>query len=376
MGNKHSAPPPVHLPAPIRLPTIHIPAPPLPKPVAIHIPTFHPVTLPKPAPIHLAPLPPVHVDVPKPTINMKALEMATGIIAGVVSVTPMGKAAMMGITGIADAASHGAASKYLNNGNSTNSTLSLLPGGILAQRIANDASDGKSGAALAKFVPDPVHLAVFDLKTVAAAAAANPGNTLAATRAVAQDNRASLFATAGNIRAPIPSIQSTLAAPAALSRDVSATTKSSLFDIVAPASTLSVSVAAPIKASLFAAPPPPAVPVAPLLAFSDNVVAPSDSRSTLTFSPTAALPQPLSGSTLPSMATAPSSVAAPEVVPTGPTNTLSERAPLHPGVAADAALGSGASTLSQSAPPAAPGIGFGTMAPVLGVAGVLAMALL
>jgi len=105
-------------------------------------------------------------NIPKPKIDMKALQTATGIIAGVVALTPVGKALLMVSTTIADKATHGKATAYLNNGHATNGTLSMLPGGFLAQTIANDASGGKSGDALAKYVPDPKKMVIHEASTL------------------------------------------------------------------------------------------------------------------------------------------------------------------------------------------------------------------
>ena len=86
---------------------------------------------------------------------MKALKESLGIIAGVISVNPVGKLVVMGVMGIADASTGGKASDFINDGHKMNTTLSLLPAGMLMQQIANDASDGKSGDALTKYIPDP-----------------------------------------------------------------------------------------------------------------------------------------------------------------------------------------------------------------------------
>jgi hypothetical protein len=105
-------------------------------------------------------------NIPKPKIDMKALQTATGLIAGVASLTPQGKALLMVSTTIADKATGGKATAYLNNGHSTNGTLSMLPGGFLAQQVLNDASGGKSGNALAKYVPDPKKMVIHEVSTL------------------------------------------------------------------------------------------------------------------------------------------------------------------------------------------------------------------
>ena len=260
MGNKPSAPPPIriapiHIPAPppIRIAPIHIAPIQMPKPALIRLPAMKPISLP-PMPRLPPPPPPIHIDIPKPKIDMAALQKFTGALAGAVAVTPMGKVMMMGITTVADAATHGAASNYLNSGMQVNSTLGMLPGGVLAQRLANDASNGKSGDALAKFVPDPVHLVIHDAKAVAVALVTNPASTLSVVKAAAQDNRAALLTVGSNdIRASVP--VSSIVVPAALSRNVSVVARPSLLTLVAaatmPASTITTTAKSVAKPALF-----------------------------------------------------------------------------------------------------------------------------
>ena len=217
-------------------PSLRLPAPP-----KINIPKIH---IPAPKPIHIPPPPPIHipkivippVNIPKPKIDMKALQMATGIIGGVVSAIPMGKYVMMGITAAADAGTKGAASSYLNSGHATNSTLSMIPGAILAQRIANDATGGKSGAALNKYVPDPVHLAIADAKAVATAIATKPSTTLSVFKDALRSNVEQTKAPILNIAAatrPIIAPVSTLSARASPVITQIAATKPSLITMVA-----------------------------------------------------------------------------------------------------------------------------------------------
>ena len=207
MGNKHSAPPPVHLPPlHINIPAIHLPA--IKPPPPIHIPSppqLPPIKLPPPIhitlppPLHIPPPPPIKIQpiklpppLPKPEINMKALKESLGIIAGVVSITPVGKLLVMGTMGIADLATHGQASNFIDDGHKMNSTLNMLPAGRLLQTIANDASDGKSGDALNKYVPDPVHLIVKDGEIIGTTVLKNPSNTLNATKSVVVQNIATI----------------------------------------------------------------------------------------------------------------------------------------------------------------------------------------
>ena len=109
---------------------------------------------------------------------MPALRIATGIILGIVNLTPMGKLASTAIMGVADAASHGKASDFANNGHQVNGTLAMLPGRMLAQQVANDASNGKSGDTLSKYVPDPKKMIIHDVVKIAETVVTHPKSTL------------------------------------------------------------------------------------------------------------------------------------------------------------------------------------------------------
>ena len=138
----------INLPPPLRVPPIKIHIPP---PAPIHIPNIK-----LPPPIRVGPLPVLkthHLD--KPKIDMPALRIATGVILRIVNITPMGRLLSTSVMGVADAASHGKASEFANNGHQVNGTLSMLPGGMLAQQLGNDATHGKMGDTLSKYVPDP-----------------------------------------------------------------------------------------------------------------------------------------------------------------------------------------------------------------------------
>jgi hypothetical protein len=240
MGNKQSLPPP---PKPIHLPTIHVA--PLPN-IKINIPKVNLSTIhiPKPQPIHLPPpvkipplkdlvkqipiisksytippfkvavpvhinidikgLPPLHVNNPvvsvpalktpvipppkKPEIDMHALKQSLGIIAGVVSLNPIGKVLVTGVMAIADVASNGKASDFVNDGHKINSTLNFLPGGELMQQVANDASKGKSGDALTKYVPDPKKMIMEDVIAVGKTVVTDPKNVINTTKSVINHN--------------------------------------------------------------------------------------------------------------------------------------------------------------------------------------------
>ena len=315
---------------------------------------------------------------------MAGLQKFTGALAGAVAVTPMGKLAMMGITGIADASTHGAASNYLNSGMQVNSTLSMLPGGVLAQRLANDASNGKSGDALAKFVPDPVHLVIYDAKTVATALVSNPASTLSAIKAVSQDNRASLLTVGSNYSTLVAPI-TTLSAPSALSRDVSAASRPSLLSLVAPVSTLTPAVSTIVKPALFsiatvasAVPTVVSTTLSPALSPLAAALAPVAAVvSTLSLDVNAAVVKPAPEVTL-SVAPIAASTLAPPVAPLAaatdatPLSTLTRSAPATAASVAAAPL---ATTLSGAVVQSAPGLDLGYL-PAVGIAGVLAMMLL
>jgi hypothetical protein len=75
---------------------------------------------------------------------------------------------------IADVASKGKAGEFINNGNKVNGTLAMLPGGLLFQQIANDASHSESGDTLNKFVPDPKKMITNDGIAIAKTLATDP----------------------------------------------------------------------------------------------------------------------------------------------------------------------------------------------------------
>ena len=124
-------------------------------------------------------LPPPLPPLPKPQINIDALQKATGIIAGLVALSPIGRLAELGVFTIADAASHGKASEFVNNGHNVNSTLSyLVPGGMLAQQVANDSTNGLVGSTLQKFVPDPKKMVIHDVVKIGETIVLHPSQTL------------------------------------------------------------------------------------------------------------------------------------------------------------------------------------------------------
>ena len=111
--------------------------------------------------------------VPKPVVDMHALQQATGIIAGVVSLTPVGKAVVAISTAIADKATGGKATAYLTDGHGANSTLSMLPGGNLIQGIVRTV-DPKAADTLNKMVPDPKKMLIHDVVQIGSTVGRQP----------------------------------------------------------------------------------------------------------------------------------------------------------------------------------------------------------
>ena len=238
MGNKQSSPPkttlpkipppkPVYIapPKPIYIappkPIYIAPPKPIyiapPKPIyiappkPIYIAPPKPIYIAPPKPIYIAPppkstLPKIHIApvvIPKQKIDMGALQKSVGIIAGVVSLFPPAKLAVTAIVGIADASDKGSASKYLNSGHSTNSTLNMLPGGFLVQNVANLASNGKSGTTLAKITPDPVKMGIKDTIKITQTIITHPKNTLSVGKSLVAENITTIKPTLHNIISPV-----------------------------------------------------------------------------------------------------------------------------------------------------------------------------
>ena len=123
-------------------------------------------------------LPPPLPPPPKPHINMDALQKAVGIIGGVIALSPIGKLVETGIMTVADIASNGKASEFVNNGHEVNRTMNLLPGGMLAQQLLNDASKGEAGSTLSKFIPDPMKMVIHDTVKIGETIVLHPSQTL------------------------------------------------------------------------------------------------------------------------------------------------------------------------------------------------------
>ena len=125
-------------------------------------------------PIHLPTIRPP----PKPKINMDALQKTVGIIGGVIALSPIGKLVETGIMTVADIASNGKASEFVNNGHAVNRTLNFVPGGMLAQQLSNDVSNGKTGSTLDKFVPDPMKRVIHDTVKLGETIVLHPSQTI------------------------------------------------------------------------------------------------------------------------------------------------------------------------------------------------------
>ena len=78
-------------------------------------------------------------------VDMGAIRTTVGFAADGVGFIPGGGVVLGVSVGIADAATGGKGSLYLNDGSKFNTTLNLIPGGRLAQDIANRASGGRTG---------------------------------------------------------------------------------------------------------------------------------------------------------------------------------------------------------------------------------------
>jgi len=115
------------------------------------------------------------------------IQDAVKILAGVVALTPIGKGLLIATTKIADAATHSnAADQYLGL-DKDNSTLSMLPGGLLAQQVLQVA-DPSLANKINSTIPDPKKMAINDAKTLAMTAATNPSQLKTVAKQVAYDN--------------------------------------------------------------------------------------------------------------------------------------------------------------------------------------------
>ena len=112
------------------------------------------------------PLKKIYIPPPKP-INKKDLRTSIGYIHDVISIIPPLKLLTIGITSIADLATNGKATNYLDNDKKVNDTIDFLPGGSLLQRVANDSSNGKSGQFIDRYTIDNKKIFVNNITTLA-----------------------------------------------------------------------------------------------------------------------------------------------------------------------------------------------------------------
>ena len=113
-----------------------------------------------------SPLKKIYISPPKP-INKQDLRTSIGYIHDVISIIPPFKLITIGITSIADIATNGKATNYLDDNKKVNHTIDFLPGGSLMQRIANDSSNGKSGQFIDRYTIDNKKLFVNNVTTLA-----------------------------------------------------------------------------------------------------------------------------------------------------------------------------------------------------------------
>ena len=106
---------------------------------------------------------PSKITIKKPDINLGILQKTVGYIVASVSIISPLRPVIMGITTVADLASKGKSSDYLNNGEKSNSTLNFVPGGDLVQKILNDSTKGKSGQSITTYTPDIKKMAIQEV---------------------------------------------------------------------------------------------------------------------------------------------------------------------------------------------------------------------
>ena len=106
---------------------------------------------------------PSKITIKKPDINLGLLQKSIGYITASISLVPPLRPVVLGITTVADLASKGKSSEYLNNGQKSNSTLNFVPGGDLVQKILNDSTKGKSGDFITTFTPDIKEMAINEV---------------------------------------------------------------------------------------------------------------------------------------------------------------------------------------------------------------------
>ena len=127
----------------------------------------------------------VEAEVKKPAF-IQGLQQATKIATGIIAITPIGKLAVKAITLSTGAAGKGGdAAQWMGGGNST---LSMVPGGMLAQSIASAATNGRSDQVLQSTLPDPKKMLIKDAISVGKTTIQNPKQTVNVIKTVAKQN--------------------------------------------------------------------------------------------------------------------------------------------------------------------------------------------
>ena len=83
--------------------------------------------------------------IPKPQVDMKALQKSVGYITDAISIVPFMRPVVMGSKLGLNQVTKGESSKYLKDDQKSNSSWNMAPGGALLQRSLNDITKGKSG---------------------------------------------------------------------------------------------------------------------------------------------------------------------------------------------------------------------------------------
>ena len=96
------------------------------------------INIPKPQPL------------PKPKVDMKALQKSVGYITDIISVVPFIRPIITGAKVGINIATKGESGKYLKDDQKSNSSWNMAPGGSLLQRSLNDITKGKSGGWIQK----------------------------------------------------------------------------------------------------------------------------------------------------------------------------------------------------------------------------------
>ena len=81
---------------------------------------------------------------PKPKVDMKALQKSVGYITDIISIVPFVRPVITGVKVGLNVAIKGESSKYLKDDQKSNSGWNMAPGGSLLQRSLNDITEGKS----------------------------------------------------------------------------------------------------------------------------------------------------------------------------------------------------------------------------------------